>query len=176
MGPSNSRTVTTSYRYVVNVLTPVTSMQPQAAAHYMLLVIVSPLVHWYKHGDNRKLRGYIDGFNVGKNLCLSKNLFLNYYYYYFQKKILKQETESRCRLCKVYEETTDHLISECPTLAKNEYIIRHDKVCTRLHYSIYKKSRTATTENWYSHIPKSATKHEDTSVTKSMGTRSGKQA
>jgi hypothetical protein len=46
---------------------------------------------------------------------------------------------SRCRLCKEYEETTDHLISGCPTLAKNEYIIRHDKVCTHLHYSICKK-------------------------------------
>jgi uncharacterized membrane protein len=32
-------------------------------------------------------------------------------------------TESRCRLCKEYEETTDHLTSGCPTLAKNEYII-----------------------------------------------------
>jgi hypothetical protein len=28
---------------------------------------------------------------------------------YFKKKILKQEIESRCRLCKQYEETTDHL-------------------------------------------------------------------
>jgi hypothetical protein len=38
---------------------------------------------------------------------------------YFKKKILKQEIESRCRLCKEYEETIDHLISGCPTLAKN---------------------------------------------------------
>jgi hypothetical protein len=37
---------------------------------------------------------------------------------------------------KQYEETIYHLISGCPTLAKNEYIIRHDKVCTHLHYSI----------------------------------------
>jgi hypothetical protein len=43
---------------------------------------------------------------------------------------LKQDIESRCRLSKQYEETIDHLISGCPTLAKNEYIIRHDKVCT----------------------------------------------
>jgi hypothetical protein len=47
---------------------------------------------------------------------------------YFKKKILKQEIESRCRLCKEYEETIDHLISGCPTLVKNGYIIRHDKV------------------------------------------------
>jgi hypothetical protein len=58
---------------------------------------------------------------------------------YFKKKILKQGIESRCRLCKEYDETIDHLISGYPTLAKNEYIIRHDKVCTHLHYSICKK-------------------------------------
>jgi uncharacterized protein (UPF0371 family) len=57
---------------------------------------------------------------------------------YFKKKILKQDIESRCRLCKQYEETIDQLISRCPTLAKNEYIIRHDKVSTHLHYSICK--------------------------------------
>jgi uncharacterized protein (UPF0371 family) len=58
---------------------------------------------------------------------------------YFKKKMLKEDIESRCRLCKQYEETIDHLISGCPTLAKNEYIIIHDKVCTHLHYSICKK-------------------------------------
>jgi hypothetical protein len=54
---------------------------------------------------------------------------------YFKKKTLKHEIESRCRLCKEYEETIDHLTSGCPTLAKNVYIIRHDEVCTHLRYS-----------------------------------------
>jgi hypothetical protein len=49
---------------------------------------------------------------------------------YFRKKILKQLTDNKCRLCKEHEETIDHLISGCPILAKNEYIIRHDRVCT----------------------------------------------
>ena len=39
---------------------------------------------------------------------------------YFKNKILKQETDSRCRLCKQLEETTDHLTSGCPVLAMNE--------------------------------------------------------
>jgi hypothetical protein len=42
---------------------------------------------------------------------------------YFKKKILKQEIESRCRLCKEYEDTIDHLTLACPTLAENEYVI-----------------------------------------------------
>jgi hypothetical protein len=53
---------------------------------------------------------------------------------YFRKKILKPQTDSKCRLCKEHEETINHLISGCPILAKNEYIIRHDRVCTHLHH------------------------------------------
>ena len=53
---------------------------------------------------------------------------------YFENKILKQEIESKCQLCKQHEETIDHLNSGCPILAKNEYLMRHDKVCTHLHY------------------------------------------
>ena len=55
---------------------------------------------------------------------------------YFKNKILKEETESKCRLCKQHEETIGHLTSGCPISAKNEYLMRHDKVCTHLHYSI----------------------------------------
>jgi hypothetical protein len=36
---------------------------------------------------------------------------------YFKRKILKEEIESRCRLCKEYEGTIDHLTSGCPIQA-----------------------------------------------------------
>ena len=49
---------------------------------------------------------------------------------YFKKKILKEEIENKYRLCKQHEETIDHLTSGCPFLAKNEYLMRHDKICT----------------------------------------------
>jgi hypothetical protein len=55
---------------------------------------------------------------------------------YSKNKILNEETESKCRLCKQHEETTDQLTSGCPILAKNEYLLRRDKVCAHLHYSI----------------------------------------
>ena len=57
---------------------------------------------------------------------------------YFKNKILKEEIESKCRLYKQHEETIDHLTSGCPVLAKNEYLMRHDKVCSHFHYSICK--------------------------------------
>jgi hypothetical protein len=88
-----------------------------------------------------------------------------------KKTILQQEIESRCRLCKEYEETIDHLISGCPTLAKNKYIIRHDKVCTHLHYSICNKLGIETAENWFSHIRKTVTEHEDITVLWNQGIR-----
>jgi hypothetical protein len=93
---------------------------------------------------------------------------------YFKKKIFKH-IESRCRLCKEYEETIDHLISGCPTLAKNEYKIRHDKVCTHLHYSICKKLWIETAENWYSHIPKPVIEHEDVTVLWNQGIQTDRE-
>ena len=73
---------------------------------------------------------------------------------YFKNKILKQEIGSKCRLCKQHEETIDYLNSGCPILAKNEYLMRNDKVCTHLHYSICKALCIETTDKWYTHIPK----------------------
>jgi hypothetical protein len=92
----------------------------------------------------------------------------------FKREILKEEIESRCRLCKEYEETIDHQTSGCLILAKNEYIMRHDKVCTNLHYSI-KTLGTETTENWYSHIPKSVCKHEDITVLWNQGVQTDRE-
>jgi hypothetical protein len=83
---------------------------------------------------------------------------------YFKRKILKEKIESRCRLCKEYKETIDYLTSGCPILAKNEYVIRHDRVCAYLHYSICKTLDIETTENWYPHIPKPVCKREDIPV------------
>ena len=83
---------------------------------------------------------------------------------YFKNKILKEEIESKCRLCKQHEETTDHLTSGCTILAKNEYLMRHDKVCTHLHYSICKALGIETTDIWYTHMPKPVYEEGDVTV------------
>jgi hypothetical protein len=75
---------------------------------------------WLKFGD---IKGETESTIVAaQDHAISTN--------YFKRKILKEEIESRCRLCKEYGETIDRLTSGCPILAKNEYVIRHDKVCT----------------------------------------------
>jgi len=65
---------------------------------------------------------------------------------YFKNKILKEEIDSKCWLCKQYGETIDHLTSGCPILAKNEYLKRHRSVCAHLHYSIFKALGTELTD------------------------------
>jgi len=65
---------------------------------------------------------------VAQDQALSKN--------YFKKKFWKKKLK---------------VISD---YAKNEYIIRHDKICTYLHYTICKNLGIETAENWYSHIAK----------------------
>jgi hypothetical protein len=67
---------------------------------------------------------------------------------YFQNKILKEEVDSKCQLCKQHEETTDHLTSGCPTLAKNEHLMRCDKVGVHLHYSICTALGIKMTDKW----------------------------
>ena len=83
---------------------------------------------------------------------------------YFKNKILKQEIESKFQLYKQHEETIDHLTSACPILAKNEYLMRHDKVCTHLHYSIRKALGIETTDKWYTHMPKPVCEEGDVTV------------
>jgi len=65
---------------------------------------------------------------------------------------------------KQYEETIDHLTLGCPILVKNEYLMRHNKVCTHLHYSICKALGIETTDKWYTHMPKPVYEEGDVTV------------
>jgi hypothetical protein len=47
-------------------------------------------------------------------------------------------------------------MSTCPILAKEQYIKRHDRVCTQLHFNICKELGVKLdSERWYEHVPKS---------------------
>ena len=88
------------------------------------LVDIEQSHHWLKSGD---IKGETESTIVApQDQAISTN--------YFKNKILKEEFESKCQLCKQHEETTDHLTSGYPILAKNEYLMRHNEVCTHLHY------------------------------------------
>ncbi|KAF2891892.1 hypothetical protein ILUMI_14281 [Ignelater luminosus] len=70
-----------------------------------------------------------------------------------KKNILRQNVNSKGRLCEEHETTTDHIIAGCTTFAKHEYIKRHDQVCRNLHYNICKEYGIKVGKKWYEHNP-----------------------
>ena len=85
---------------------------------------------------------------------------------YFGKKILKTETDCECRLCQQFDETIDHIITECPILAKEQYIKRHDTMCAQIHYNICKEIGVRVdTKHWHGHVPKSVETAQGVKVT-----------
>jgi hypothetical protein len=83
---------------------------------------------------------------------------------YFKNKVLKEETESECQLCKQHEETIGHITSGCPILVKSEYLMRHDKVCAHLLYLICKALGFEMTDKWYTHMSKPVYEEGDVTV------------
>jgi len=49
-------------------------------------------------------------------------------------------------------------------LVKNEYLMRHDKVCSHLHYSICKALGNEITDKWYTQLPKPVYEKGDVTV------------
>ena len=76
------------------------------------LVDIEQSYRWLKSGD---IKGETESTIVAaQDQAISTN--------YFKNKILKEETEYKCWLCKQHEETIDHLTSGCPILVKNKYL------------------------------------------------------
>jgi len=75
---------------------------------------------------------------------------------YYATKTLNPETDNKCKLCQQFHEKIDHIISACPTLAKEQYIKRHGRVSARLHFNTFKETRVQLDEkHCYEHVPKS---------------------
>jgi len=55
---------------------------------------------------------------------------------YHATKILQTETDSKCRLCRQFDETIDHIMSACTIQTQEQCIKRHDRVCDQLHFII----------------------------------------
>jgi len=85
---------------------------------------------------------------------------------YYATKILNTETDSKCRLSHQFDETIDHIISACPILAKEQYIKRHDRLCTQLHFNTCKETGVQLAKkHWYEHVPKSVETGQEGTVT-----------
>lgn len=85
---------------------------------------------------------------------------------YRQKRIHGTRIDGRCRLCHEFDETIDHVVAGCPVLAKKEYIERHDRVGTQVHFQLCKELGVKVgTEKWYQHQPERVMNSEDGKVT-----------
>ena len=57
---------------------------------------------------------------------------------YYTKHIIKEGTTDRYRMCHTQPETVEHIISECQTLAADQYLNRHNHVAAQLHLDIHR--------------------------------------
>ena len=78
-------------------------------------------------------------------------------------------------MCKEFEETVDHILSECPVLAKTECIQRHDRAAGYLHWTILKHYHFPTAGNWYDHMPLTVTENESATMLWNMPVTTDKQ-
>ena len=69
--------------------------------------------------------------------------------YYYRNKILKDDTDSVCRICGQFQETMDHIVARCPELAKTDCLRWHNKAASYLHWNICKEFNRSTKAKWY---------------------------
>ena len=84
---------------------------------------------------------------------------------------MKEEIKSKYRLSKNHTENTDHLNSEFLILKNNDHLMRYDKVCAHLRYSMWKAPDTEVADKWYTNThthththTKPICKYEDVTV------------
>ena len=74
------------------------------------------------------------------------------------------KTSIDSRLCKVKEETKDHLGSSCSKIAQTDYKERHDKVASMLHWNLCSKYNLPTADKWWEHKVDKVLQKEDVKI------------
>ena len=79
-----------------------------------------------------------------------------------KKRIHNNSNNDQCRLCKSASETIHHIISGCPSLAKSEYIKRHNNVAKEVYIRIGEQlDLIKKNENkWYNYEPAAVIENE----------------
>ena len=70
-------------------------------------------------------------------------------------RIDKTQQNSKCKLCDDWDETINHIISECSKLAGKEYKIKYDWVAKVIHYELCKNFKFDDTNKRHIHNPTS---------------------
>ena len=80
---------------------------------------------------------------------------------YIQRAIDGTKISPKCRKCNQKDETINHITSECPALAQNQYKKRHGTVARAVHWYLCKKYQMPCSNTWYENQPQPATKSEN---------------
>ena len=72
---------------------------------------------------------------------------------HIKARIDKTQQNSKRRLCSDWDETINHIISECSKLAQKEYKARHDWVGKGIHWEMCRKFQFDRTNKWYMYNP-----------------------
>ena len=83
---------------------------------------------------------------------------------YYRSNILNDGTDPMCRICGQFQEIINHIVAGCPELAKTEYLYRHDKAASYLHWNICKELNINVEEKWYEHEPQTVTERDNITI------------
>jgi hypothetical protein len=83
---------------------------------------------------------------------------------YVRKQLWKMNCSSKCRLCKVHDETIGHIVSGCTMMAGTKYTARHDKICKYVHWSALKERGFNTCQKWYEHSPEKTVEKDNVTI------------
>ena len=81
-----------------------------------------------------------------------------------EKHILKKAVNDKCRVCQNKSETISHILSGCDTLAKKEYLDRHNGVAQYVHHAICQNFQIETCKKWHVHKPPEITMLKDVEI------------
>ena len=78
--------------------------------------------------------------------------------------VKKPDVDPKCRLCRCFRETIDHLVFGCPELAKTEYIHRQRKTTAHMHWKICEEFGIGVKERWYEDEPKAVNEKDSVTI------------
>ena len=79
-------------------------------------------------------------------------------------KIDKTSSDSKCRLCKIKDETIDHLVISCSKIEQTDFKERQSEVASMLHWNLCRKYNLPTADKWWEHKVDKVLQNKDVKI------------
>ena len=123
----------------------------------IIIIIITIIIKNNNNNNNNNNNTETEGFIIAaQDQAIKTN--------YYRSKMLKDGTDPMCRICGQFQETIDHIVAGCPQLAKTEYLHRHNKAATNLHWNICNEMNIDTNEKWCKHEPQTVTEKDNITI------------